>query len=386
VIAQNTGFQNGGGAVTQLSALFFNTIFWDNTSPAGPQVYLAATTADPQFHYCDVEGGKESFGGTGSGANYNFDYDNAHNINTDPKFTNPAGNDFTFSGISSCINTGVPLGTAGSAFPYIEGSGSNWILYHTGGSLNLYDKDLANNPRLFDGNIDMGSYEFQTELQHIVLNLKIFLEGPFYETEMNADLNTLNLLPLSQPYNTAPWNYPGTESVAAIPGNQIVDWVLIEGRDAPNAASANQATAFARQAAFLLNDGTIVGLDGSSYIQFTHFLVESLFVAVQHRNHLSVLSASPLTETGGTYPYDFTISASQAYSDNQNNLGSSFGMIGGNGDANSAIDLIDKTSVWMIEAGLQGYLFGDFTMDGQVNNQDKNDVWGGNLGKTSVLP
>ncbi|MCF8403903.1 MAG: hypothetical protein K9H58_08160 [Bacteroidales bacterium] len=67
-------------------------------------------------------------------------------------------------------------------------------------------------------------------------------------------------------------------------------------------------------------------------------------------------------------------------------MGGIYGMIGGNGNANSNIDLIDLSSVWMIESGLKGYLFGDFTMDGQVDNQDKNDVWYDNNGKSGQIP
>jgi hypothetical protein len=88
------------------------------------------------------------------------------------------------------------------------------------------------------------------------LDIKVFLEGPFNGINMNTDLIGLNDFPLSQPYNTAPWNYEGTESVISVPAN-IVDWVLIELRDATAAATATASTRIARQAAFLMNDGSI---------------------------------------------------------------------------------------------------------------------------------
>ena len=104
-----------------------------------------------------------------------------------------------------------------------------------------------------------------SENQYIrINNLKVYLEGPFDESLMNTNLNSLGLIPLSQPYNTEPWNYSCTENVPEIPNPEIVDWVLIELRDAADAASANTATTIARRAVFLLNDGRIVGLDGSS--------------------------------------------------------------------------------------------------------------------------
>lgn len=220
----------------------------------------------------------------------------------------------------------------------------------------------------------------------ILVDTKAFLEGPFEGTEMNTLLNDNNHLPLNQPYNIPPWNYPGTESVAAIPNNQVIDWVLVDWRDAPNAASATETTIFVRQAAFLLSNGKIVDLDGVSPLSTNYSLNNNLFVVIWHRNHLPIMTQFPLVESGGIYSYDFTTSANQAYGSNQNNLGTAFGMIGGNGDASNTVDLVDKTSVWMIEAGLKGYLFGDFTMDGQVNNKDKDDVWNHNLGKSEIIP
>ncbi|MEZ5197256.1 MAG: hypothetical protein R2764_12900 [Bacteroidales bacterium] len=147
----------------------------------------------------------------------------------------------------------------------------------------------------------------------IDLDVLVYLEGPYSGPEMSTDLNLAGELPLSQPYNTAPWNYSGTESVAAIPNPNVVDWVMVELRDAANAAVATTATTIAQQAAFLLKDGSVVGLDGSSNLQFTNSVSNNLFVVVWHRNHLGVLSASPLTGSGGSYTYDFSTSINKAY-------------------------------------------------------------------------
>ena len=104
------------------------------------------------------------------------------------------------------------------------------------------------------------SYPVSNNLS-LLLNLTVFLEGPFNGVEMTTSLNPSNL-PLYQPYSSAPWNYGGNESVAVIPSPDIVDWVLIELRDATDASLATSGTVIAQQAAFLLKDGTVVGLDG----------------------------------------------------------------------------------------------------------------------------
>ena len=95
---------------------------------------------------------------------------------------------------------------------------------------------------------------------------------------MGTSLTILNFLPLSQPYSIPPWNYNGTESVVSIPNPDIVDWILVEFRDAPDAASAIPATTIERQAAFLKNDGSVVSLDGTSILSFNHSIIQSLFV------------------------------------------------------------------------------------------------------------
>ncbi|MEZ5196305.1 MAG: hypothetical protein R2764_07890 [Bacteroidales bacterium] len=63
------------------------------------------------------------------------------------------------------------------------------------------------------------------------VNLNAMLEGPFFSGQMTPWLNVYGVIPFNQPYNQAPWNYSGTESVASIPNNDIIDWVLVELRE-----------------------------------------------------------------------------------------------------------------------------------------------------------
>ncbi len=83
---------------------------------------------------------------------------------------------------------------------------------------------------------------------------------------MNTHLTSLTNFPLNQPYSVAPWNYPGTESVITIPAD-VVDWVIVELRDAPDAVSADPASYVAKQAAFVLDNGSVV--DG----WYLHFII-----------------------------------------------------------------------------------------------------------------
>ena len=98
----------------------------------------------------------------------------------------------------------------------------------------------------------------------ITVQLTVFLEGPFSGNEMETDLNENGQIPLAQPFTTLPWNWPGLESVDSIPNDDIVDWVLVDLRDATDPSLATYSSTCGRKAAFLLKDGRIVDLDGQS--------------------------------------------------------------------------------------------------------------------------
>jgi hypothetical protein len=221
------------------------------------------------------------------------------------------------------------------------------------------------------------------------IDLRTFLEGPFDGSQMLTQLNTAGYLPLSQPYDSPPWNYPGTENVTSIPSDDVVDWVLIEVRDAANASSATGATVVARKAAFITRDGNIATLDGSDDVQFGVEITQNLFAVVWHRNHLGIMSAAPLAKTGDVYVYDFTTAAGQVHGGSLGQkelVAGVWGMISGDGDADKTIGNIDKLDVWNPQAGTSGYKAGDFNMNAQVDNIDKNDCWRPNAGRSSQVP
>ena len=100
------------------------------------------------------------------------------------------------------------------------------------------------------------------------VKLTLCLEGPYQSGKMNTDLNKAGLLPLSQPFSVPPWNYPGTESVPAIPNGNVVDWILVELRSADSASVATPQTAIARKAGFLMANGVILNIDGTTLLSF----------------------------------------------------------------------------------------------------------------------
>jgi hypothetical protein len=223
------------------------------------------------------------------------------------------------------------------------------------------------------------------------LQLKVFLEGSLNQTTMNTDLNSNGLIPLTQPYNTSPWNYSGDEAVSVIPNASVVDWILVELRDAPNAGSATAATRIGRLAGFVLNNGSIVGTDGSSNLQFTTPVSQNLFLVIWHRNHLGIMSSSPLPLNGEIYSYNFTQHIVKSYGGSNGCKFSPLGfacMVAGDSNHDGYINLTDKTEYWADQAGNSGYLDGDYSMEGRVNNRDKNTLWLPNfiVGYHSMVP
>ena len=226
-------------------------------------------------------------------------------------------------------------------------------------------------------------------LEGFYVELKAFLEGPFAATEMQTQLNDLGILPLYQPYNAPPWNYTGTESVAAIPGSQVVDWVLVELREATEASAATPSTIVSQQAAFILDNGTIAAFDGSGLLKFGLEVNTSLFAVLWHRNHLGIMSAYPMSHYGNLYSYDFTNGENKVFGGciGHKSIGSGiWGMIAGDGNPDGHINNADKVEVWSPQSGQSGYLPGDFDMNGEVNNPDKNDLWVENCAAGSQVP
>ncbi|MBN1340791.1 MAG: hypothetical protein JXA03_15790, partial [Bacteroidales bacterium] len=196
-------------------------------------------------------------------------------------------------------------------------------------------------------------------LTHSTLDLRVFLEGPFNSSSGTMDtwLYANNLIPMSQPYdpplpyfgNMDPlWYYTGTESVASMPVD-VVDWIVLELRDAPDAAAAVSAATFATKALFLLSDGSVTDMDGLSFPFFIEPVTNGLFAVVYHRNHLPVMNSAPIPVINGMYSWDYTTGADKVY-------GGSLGYK-------------------EITPGIWGMIAADGNADGQVNASDKNEVW-----------
>jgi hypothetical protein len=234
--------------------------------------------------------------------------------------------------------------------------------------------------------------------EDVIVDLTVNLEGPFNGTDMNASLLGAGIIPLEQPYNQAlpyyntnvpKWLFSGPGSVSSIPAN-VVDWVYIELRDANAPENATSQTYIGSQVAFLLTDGSVVDLDGSSLLVFpTTVVSQDLYAVVYHRNHLGIMSNTGLLSFGGINLYDFTTGSDKVFGgiNGYKEIGTNvWGMVSSDGNASGIVDNTDETSVWKPELGNSGYLGGDFDLNGIIQNTDETSYWKPNLNIGGQVP
>ena len=199
---------------------------------------------------------------------------------------------------------------------------------------------------------------------------KVLLEGYLNSQTglLKSKLNELGLIPLTQPYNTTPWNYNGGEQVSTIPTG-IIDWILVMSRDA-------SGTVLSQAAGFINEEGALLGLDGTPGILMEN--ITGNFISIHHRSHLAVISATPYT-VGEIY--DFTTSSDKALGNQQQKLVSNkFVLYAGDYDANGLINNTDFNK-WKIQSAvLNQYIPIDGDGNGIVNSVDYN-LWINNRSK-----
>lgn len=223
------------------------------------------------------------------------------------------------------------------------------------------------------------------------LNLRAFLAGGYNTNtqKMNTTLLNDNLIPLTQPYASAPWNYNGTESfntIADFPSN-TVDWVLVELRTGSPATSGNVpgTTLIERQAGILNEEGYVVGIDGNemSFVNLTKG--NEYHILLRHRNHIDVISTGSLAALNGL-SYDFTTADTQAFGSlQQTSLGNGkYGLISGDFTGDGVIQVSDFDA-WKYQAALlYAYFQTDADLDGSVQTTDY-DAWFTNTSKMGVV-
>lgn len=234
------------------------------------------------------------------------------------------------------------------------------------------------------------------------VQLYVWIEGAYDENtyDMRTDLNNLRGLlpgqtpvstiatatPAGQPYNMPPWDYSGTEGAGWTDADyttDAVDWLLVGFR-----TGKQKATEIARTAALLNKDGSLYFPDRCALLSEQ----DSVYVVIEHRNHMGVMSPTAVNITNDVLIHDFR--AGDSYKDatsfGQKQFDSGeWGMYAGDGDQSDvpSYDLNgnDKT-IWLMDNGVFNiYMNIDYNLDGDVNGADK-VLWSENNGFSSRVP
>ncbi len=214
----------------------------------------------------------------------------------------------------------------------------------------------------------------------VLVQAKLFLQGAYAGGSMSNDLDNGNIIATQQPFNMAPWNYTGPETYTSGSISNVVDWVMLEARDA-----SNSNTVVDRRAALVLGDGTIVDTDGISAVRFSNLVDNTnYYLIARHRNHLDVISTTTVT-LPNTNPYDFT---------NVNNVlggatqvanlgGGAYGLFAGDIDSDGIISVDDFNYYISQVAGINVYNDADINLDGNITVTDFN-IYKPNASKIGV--
>ncbi|MFZ1342699.1 choice-of-anchor L domain-containing protein [Thiothrix eikelboomii] len=220
--------------------------------------------------------------------------------------------------------------------------------------------DLNNDGNPADA-VDADLDEIQDYLDPVInpyirLSLRLFLQGVYSSSTglMADDLRRLGYLPKQQPYGSlsssfgytnssnavSPFGHIGQETLSdtlyAVTGNEaVVDWILIELREATNPEKRIMT-----HASVLRRNGQVVdGKTGSKEIVIHDVKPGNYYVALDHRNHLGVMTASPIALSAITTLIDFTTPKTATYGKHAQLASTSVAMLWA-GDVNNSNTII----------------------------------------------
>lgn len=236
------------------------------------------------------------------------------------------------------------------------------------------------------------------------VELSVFLEGAYKSSlaEMETQLSSIRKIlpgqtptnslvsgtPEGQPYTAKPWEYKGKEGIGwtkyQLSKNyeNIVDWVLVSLRN-----SKSKNTVIETRAGLLNKNGSILFPEKFNKLSG----VDSVFVVVEHRNHLGIMSPEKIKISNNTLSHDFTTQNSNTGNNTRTGQkevdSGKWLMFAGDCEQNSSKSDIngDDKRVWEPQNGnFDKYLSGDFNLNGDTNGEDKL-IWGNANGISGIL-
>lgn len=228
----------------------------------------------------------------------------------------------------------------------------------------------------------------QADVVRVRIDLEAFLEGPYSIAlgRMKDGMRTAGYVPLTEPYTSLLYTHVGgggettTAPVLAVTGpDAIIDWVFVELRDA-----GDNTNVLATRSALLQSDGDVVDTDGTSPLSIIASPA-SFYIAIHHRNHLAVMTASPVALTSTSVTIDLIDGSTATYgTDAQKNDGGTRmswagdvkkdGMVKYTGDENDRDPILESIGGVVPTATTSGYIKEDVNLDGTAKyTGDEND-------------
>jgi hypothetical protein len=191
---------------------------------------------------------------------------------------------------------------------------------------------------------------------------------------MTTALNTNSLIPLNSntAYDATTYGYTAA-TVGTIPNVNVVDWMLVELRTGTAAATKVET-----EPVFILKDGSIVDVDGSSDVPFYTSTTGNYFIVLKHRNHLAIMSAAVVALSNTASLYDFTTALTQAYGSTTPMVAVATGVYGmwcGDTDGSGVVDLSDRNNTWNNRNASNVYNGSDTDLSGVIDLSDRNNTW-----------
>ena len=161
----------------KMTSRVYNSIFYGNEHPS---IILGVEPPleEPGVLYIDYSLIEQGLDDIWNEQNFNILHYGVNNIEGNPLFTGTGEHPYQLQANSPCINTGTPMYQEGMESPYIKEENGKYILYtHELDTIHLPETDIAGNPRIAYGRIDMGAYEFADTTVNIMKRPPKYLGG-----------------------------------------------------------------------------------------------------------------------------------------------------------------------------------------------------------------
>ncbi len=237
------------------------------------------------------------------------------------------------------------------------------------------------------------------DFSRMILATRIFLEGPYRNGNMAADLAAKSLVP-SVPPNIYPYNLdPNRNSyyLRNVP-DSVVDWVVLEFRTKQIGGDTKYVTGL------LLKSGQLMDANMNSpmYLSKRFLTDDEYYIVVRHRNHLSVITENPVRMAANTTITELDFSKpgvlfghTDAVKPLAKQLDNSiiYGMIAGDVNGDGKIDDTDYLSCWDVlynptnkTIDVPSYKSYDMNLSGIINTRDLNFILNNRGRITLVTP